>query len=191
MANKKMVLGMAALALSFAVVLAGCGDGGSKQGPLEGVWTGSYESTALALVFVGEKAYLEADDYLEGSGNYVYAKGAGTILVESNSLPFTVKGTVLTTTIASDSITLSKDTKAKTPGQVRGLWTGKDGEFVAFINDKVFLGDGEDQTSGTYTFDKNAGKIDASYYDEMNFIVSGKSLTVSQDGQTMSFTRSK
>jgi len=177
------------LCLTLAVLLPGCGGGNS----LDGIWTGSIYGDELELAFVNDLCFMVFDQYDIEFSTYTFMKNEGILVTNLGNLPVTLRGNSLTLTYEGTSVVLVKDVKtASAPPSIRGVWKGPNPWIFAFINEKVYIVDeDEDPDYGIYTFNANSGSFETENYGwEMNFTVKGNSLTTSDD-LTATFVRTR
>jgi hypothetical protein len=174
------------------VILALMGCGGGKY-PLNGIWTASYDGDQVSIAFIDNLCFLIRDTDVDGA-TYIFANKEGFLLGrDGDNNSFTVKGNALNLTIDASVIVFTKDSSAKAPAQISGIWNGPKGWILAFVNDKVFLIDEDsDDDFGKYTFSNNKGSFKSEEYQyEVEFVVKGNTMDVLIDSydNVSSFTR--
>jgi hypothetical protein len=177
------------LCLTLAVLLPGCGGGNS----FDGVWKGTIEGYDLELAFIDDYIFMIFDEYDIEFSTYTFMWKEGILETNIGNFPAVLKGNTLTLNVEGTSVVFDKDTRtAKAPASIRGVWKGPDPWVFAFINDKVYIVDeDEDPDFGTYTFNNNSGSFETENYSwEMDFTVKGNTLTTSDD-LTATFTRTR
>jgi hypothetical protein len=185
-----LIFGMIASAVS-------CG----AQDVPQGVWTGQgLNGGALSVAFIGNRVYSsesENDDSFTfaDAGTFTFEKNAGMCNFDNLDItvPFTIKGTSMnygSNSATGFSITLTKDTKSRTPGGIGGIWSMQDESTVlAFINNIVYLEEKYEVEKFEYTYDKGSGSINIGGKWN-NFTVSGSTLRLTTNyGAILAFTR--
>jgi hypothetical protein len=177
------------LCLVLVAFFSGCGGGGK----FSGVWTARTYDTDVALAFIDDLCFLVIGRNDIKYSTYTFLKNEGILVTDLGNIPVLLKGNSLTLTYDGTTIVFVKDTKAKeAPASINGIWRGPTPWLFAFVNEKVFIIDeDEDLDYGTYTFADNSGSFETEIYDwEMEFTVKGNTLTTSDD-LTAAFTRTK
>ena len=169
----------------FISVLVSCG-----SGRLDGIYTGTVGNDTVAVVFFGEKVFLDA------FYNYNSRVDAGNIdtdssvlYIENDIFPYTLRGNTLTLDYNGETVVFTKDTRNKASAAINGIWSDNNEWSFAFTGDKIYIIDEDgDASSGTFIFDKNEGTINSHWYD-VDFTVSGNTLTAELWGNNLVLTR--
>jgi hypothetical protein len=175
---------LAVLCLAFSLAFTGCGGGSSP----EGMWTGQIDGFPVSLVFSGNLCFVVYEGEVDGVAEYTFDKGSGALVVDGDLFTFTIKGKNLDFEFAGMKLPLIKDTTIKTPAAINGLWKAKRNWAFAFLGDKVYiLDEDEDGIVGTYTLDNNKGSIECDWYD-FDFAIVGNDMVVTGD-EEMTLTK--
>ena len=186
--KKSIFLGLLVIVLALSVI--GCG----KSGTLDGVWTGRVFETEIILAFIDDLCFLVIDrDDVEYS-NYTFLKDDGVLVTGLGNMPMTLKSNSLTLTYDGVSVIFVRDASTKNaPSSINGVWKGPRPWVFAFINDKVFIVDDDDDPDfAFYTLNGNSGFFETELYGwEIGFTVRGNTLNTSGVDLEATFTRTR
>jgi len=94
MANKKILLGMLAIALVFGMTVVGCDDSTDDKNPYVGEWEGTFKKSddteVEAKITFTETAWTLTGDSISQTGTYTRGTLQTTLSMEINSLSFPV-----------------------------------------------------------------------------------------------------